>query len=377
MISLLGIGIAAFALFILQKKFYERYWNHNLKVSLHFTSPCIFEGEQGQLQEIVENRKKLPLPMLKVKFQTDRHLLFDNEQGSRTTDHYYRNDVFHIGGGEKITRTLSFQGGRRGYYDITGIDLVSSDLFMTSQMIDSLRTAQYLYVYPRPFNSKAFRQSLQQLNGEVLARRHLLEDPFEYRGIREYQPFDDMRSINWKATAKTGDLKVNQRGYTALKAIRIFFNIEDSGVLKKEDCVEASLQIAAGLSQYFLHQGISVSCCGNGVDIISREPTVIPSSAGKGQQENIYRALSRVDTSQNPFDFVKSFGERLVTEANGTITCIVAPNHYEPFCELLRGYLAAGQDFTWFYPVWEKEDPTLPSGLEKHIRIIHIREPIQ
>ena len=37
-----------------------------------------------------------------------------------------------------------------------------------------------------------------------------MEDPFEYRGIREYQPYDDMRSVNWKATAKTGDLKVNQ-----------------------------------------------------------------------------------------------------------------------------------------------------------------------
>lgn len=373
MIVLLGIGAAAFALYIVQKLFYGKLWNRNLKVSIQFASPSLFEGEQGKLQEIVENRKRLPLPMLKVKFQTDRHLLFDNGQGSRTTDLYYRNDVFHIGGGEKITRTLTFLAGRRGYYGITSIDLVSTDLFMTIQVVDSLKARQYLYVYPRPFDNKAFRQSLQQLNGEVLAKRHLLEDPFEYRGIREYQPFDDMKSINWKATAKTGDLKVNQRGYTALKAVRIFFNMEDRGVLKKEECVEASLQMVAGLSRFFLSQGISVACYGNGVDIVSHDPVILPSSAGKGQLEAVYRALARVDTDQDTVDFSKLFEERLIGEAKGTITCVVAPNHYGPFCETLRHYLAAGQDFTWFYPVWEKEDPKLPDGLEQYIRIIHIR----
>ena len=88
------------------------------------------------------------------------------------------------------------------------------------------------------YDSRRLRQSFVQLNGEMLTRRHLLEDPFEYRGIREYQPYDDMRSINWKATAKTGDFKVNQMGYTSLKSVRIFFNIQDDNILKKEEAVE-------------------------------------------------------------------------------------------------------------------------------------------
>ena len=119
MIQIIGIGLIAFLLFILQQKIYEKLWKKDLTATISFASSSIFEGQEGQLKEIIENRKRLPLSMLKVKFQTDRHLVFEDTKGSRTTDQYYRNDVFQINGGEKITRTIKFVGGRRGYYTIT------------------------------------------------------------------------------------------------------------------------------------------------------------------------------------------------------------------------------------------------------------------
>lgn len=103
----------AFLLFVAQRELYNRLWNRNLKVSLEFEKESIFEGEAGALREIIENRKRLPLSMLKVKFQTSRFLVFEDAEGSRTTDRYYRNDVFQVGGGERITRTLPFTGEKR------------------------------------------------------------------------------------------------------------------------------------------------------------------------------------------------------------------------------------------------------------------------
>lgn len=374
MIKLLGIGVIAGLLFLLQTKIYERLWNKNLHVDLEFGKEHIFEGDSGNLYEIVVNRKRLPLSMLKVKFQTSRNLLFDDCEGSRTTDQFYRNDVFQVGGGEKLTRTLTFKGGKRGYYGINGVQLVGTDLFMTNQMVEDRSLNRHVYVYPRPFDSQEFRMSLQQLNGEVLTKRHLLEDPFEYRGIREYQPYDDMRSVNWKATAKTGELKVNQKSYTALQAVRVFFNIEDEGILKKEDCVEATFRIVAGLCEYFLSQGIRVSCYGNGMDGINGKPLVMEASSGKGQMDSIYRALARVDVEKTPVDFVEYFGERLLKEADGTITCLVAPNAYDRFVSLVEEYQEAGKAYTWFYPVWESKAPELPASLEKNIKVLNIRK---
>lgn len=374
MIQLIGIGLIAFLLFSLQKLIYQKLWNKNLTASISFATNSIFEGQEGQLKEIIENRKRLPLSMLKVKFQADRHLKFEDTKGSRTTDQYYRNDVFQVNGGERLTRTLRFTGGRRGYYSIDSMDMVASDLFMTSLFVETHPVHTALYVYPKPYDSKEFRKSLQQLNGEVLTKRHLLEDPFEYRGIREYQPTDDMRSINWKATAKTGDFKVNQKNYTALKAIRIFVNIEDDNLLKKEECVEASLQIAAGLCQYFLNQGIQVSCVCNGVDIINHLPMTVEASGGKSQMEAIFCALARVDTASPVVDFNACFGQRVLKEAKGTMTCFVTPNMYPPFQELLEQYHNAGNDYMLFFPTLGSRDPEIADFLRKKTHFLHLRE---
>ncbi len=373
MIKLLGIGLLFFLLFVLQKLVYQRLWHRGLTVDIDFSREHIFEGEESTLREIVQNKKRLPLPMLKVKFKTDRHLVFGGSvEGARTTDQFYRNDMFRVGGGEKITRTLKFTGGRRGFYEIDGASLVVSDIFLTTQMTDELPLHTEIYVYPRPYDSQELRRSLTQLNGEVLSKRHLLEDPFEYRGIREYQPFDDMRSINWKATAKTGEFKVNQKNYTSLKSIRIFCNVEDDSIMKKEACVEASLQLVAGLGAFFLKQGIQTACYGNGVDIKTHNPLVIEAKAGDGQFEAICRGLARLDLDQPVVDFSGCFEERLFSEAKGTITCFVSPNHYDDFLKLLEKYGDAGNEFYWFYPIMGEEEPKLPESLQKQVRFIQL-----
>ena len=115
MIKLIGVGLIAFLLFLLQQQIYKKIWNRSLKVQVRFASTEMFQGETGEMLEVVENRKRLPLPVLKVKFQTDRNLVFKDKEGSKVTDLFYWNDLFQVGGGEKITRTLTFTARKRGY----------------------------------------------------------------------------------------------------------------------------------------------------------------------------------------------------------------------------------------------------------------------
>lgn len=222
--KIMGIGIAAFLLFLLQMFLYGKLWDRNLKAEVFFRQDGLSEGEEGEIVQIIENRKWLPLTMLKVKFQTSRYIGFSDVVGSKTTDQYYRNEIFQIGGGEKITRKLKFTAEKRGYYQIENMDLVGTDLFLVKENVKHITADTSLYVYPKLFSGEKFHLSLQKMNGDIQVKRHLLEDPFSYRGIREYQPYDDMRSVNWKATAKSGALKVNQKGYSAMQTIRIFLN---------------------------------------------------------------------------------------------------------------------------------------------------------
>lgn len=375
MIQLLGILVVALLLYLGQKTIYQKVWHKNLRVRLSFQEEGIWEGQESTLSEIIENQKKLPLTMLKVKFQTDRHLLFADTKGSRTTDKFYRNDIFQIGALEKVTRVLRFTAGRRGYYTIAEADLVASDLFLTAQYTATADIGHSsLYVYPKPFSHPEFRQSLKQLSGQVLTKRHLLEDPFEYRGIREYQPQDDLKSINWKATARTGEFKVNQKNYTAEKSVRIFINLEDTGILKKEDCVEASLQIATALLLLFLEQGMQVAVYCNGVDVLHNEPCILEAGGGIRQREAVLRSFALIDTAKPVRSFSELFSSRLSEASGSLMTCIVSPNAYDDFASLILQYHTRHPDMKWFLPYSGTVPPEMEDELRSLITFISLRE---
>ena len=370
--KIIGIGIVAAVLFFLQKLFYSKVWKDKLKAAVSFEQSKLVEGEEGTLLEIIENQKWLPLPMLKVQFQTSKNLEFVDDKETKTSDQYYRNDVFQIGGHERITRKLKFTAAKRGYYRVKQIDLLSTDLFYFSEERDSMAADTSLYVYPRIYMQKEFQTALHKLNGDILVKRHLLEDPFEYRGIREYQPFDDMRNVNWNATARTGGLKVNQKNYTAMQTIRIFLNLEDDSVWKKYREMETSMQVMMGLVSFFVSQGIKVSCYANGRDILTDEYMEIVGGAGAGQVDAVGRALARIDTSKEPYGFKTLFWEKIFEEGDTLMTFFVSPNETEGFMDVIERCEKEGISYTWFYPHTAGKVPEVPAAVKKHVQFLHI-----
>ncbi len=365
------IGLVACFLFVAQRIFYKRFWNKHLDVRLYFGQEGIFQGEEGQIYEEIENQKKLPLPMIKVKFQCSRELKFPDVKGSNVSDKFYRNDIFTVMPNRRITRELDFIGTKRGYFGVVGVDLVGSDLFLTQNYMESKGGEAWIYVYPIPLRSPEIMMALQQLNGEVVAKRHLLEDPFEYKGIREYQPYDEMKSVNWKATAKTGELKVNEKNFTSLKAIRIFLNLEDSGIHKNEDLVEASIRIGATVAENFLMQGLKVSMYANLEDVITGKIMEVKESSGNAHMTHIYKALARLNEKKPAIKFSKCLKEQVEQDERGTMIVFIAPNWYPDFEKELLEYQAMGLDFVCFL-VRQKEDVEIAPELSKVVKVFNV-----
>lgn len=371
MIQLFIIGGLVILVFWLQMQIYIKFWRRRLNVTLQFQSSDIFEGDTGCLSEVIVNDKRLSLPLFNVKFRTNRSLVFADSVLSQKTDQYYRNDVFRIGRREKITRNLSFTAKKRGYFHIECVDLVAHDLFMLTTLMATQEIDEGIFVYPKPFYSREFLRSLQMVNGLMQTKRQFLEDPFEYRGMREYQPYDDMKSINWKATAKTGDFKVNLHDFTAVKSVRIFMNLEDTGIVKKEDCAEVCIRIAAGISKFFAEKGMKVSCYGNCRNF---ETEHLLQLEKKGDLQEVYRALAGIDLSKEMPAFHKLFEDRLFTKMQGEYTFLVSVNAYEDFVGLLQRYSLVSEDFMWFCPIKNKELPQIPNVLQKVFRPININQ---
>lgn len=357
-------ALLAFLLFLLQRAIYRYWWNKGISVVLNFEKELVRAGEQVRLLEIVENRKRLPLSSLKVKFQCSRYLLFQGQNNGSVTDKYYRNDLFTLMPYKRITRSHQILCSKRGYYGIYGIDLVGADLFFSEEMMDSLTSNTVVYVIPKLLSARQISPALRRISGEVAARRYELEDPFTYRGIREYEAYDELKTINWKATAKTGELKVNIREHTAVSNVQIFMNLEDNGILRREELLEMSISICAQLAESMLMQGVRVSIFANAGDCITGQHLELQEVTDISGMEGVFKALARLDIDSPMEKFGSCFWEKLFDARESLYTIFISPDRHSDYQAVLMEYKKKwGEDFLWVCPVKKHEEEKVEDGL--------------
>lgn len=347
------IGILLF--YLLQRKLYESFWRKGLSVSLAFSEKYVTEGNQVILTETLVNRKILPLPLIIIKFKTSRNLHFLDLENACITDHYYRNDVLSIMFYQKVTRTLPFVCSRRGYYVIDNTDVICNDIFLTQQMVYDNPCNISLYVYPKQIDTNEIGITFRELLGIIITKRFTNEDPFEFRNIREYQTYDTMKSINWKASAKTGLLKVNVHDSSASQQVQIIINLEPEGNWIEETLFETSIQLGATLSAKFLDQGIPVSIYSNGLDSITKQMINLPSSCGNHQMDKINQSLARISSSLTPFPFSTLCEEYLQNTSPNTFTLFISSNINPSVEDYLKTLCENKSDFHLFIPSYDYE----------------------
>ncbi len=359
MVILLFTGLCAGVLYLLQSWLYEYFWGKNLSADVTFTESAITEGELGQLQETIVNAKLLPLPMVRVKFEIDRSLQFEEEGNISISDKCYKNDIFSIMLYQKITRTIPFRGTKRGYYSIDQMDLVSTDLFMTATLVGVKPVHTNLLVYPKGVNTKQLWIPYRRIMGTLLTRRYAYEDPFEFRGIRDYQPFDRMKDVNWKASAKTGELKVNMHDYTARQEVFFLLNLETEAMLEYESLKEESIRIVNSLAEWFLLQGIPVGLLSNGRDIETKKELHMVSGSGSGHLMVIREWLARLDLSQECREYGELLKEQTAKQRKDTLYILVSTSQRERVQQEFNQICKKSKGSMWILPLYSDMEERL------------------
>ena len=327
---------AAGLLYILQDLIYKTFWDKNLSVSIHFQDKAVLEGEQATLTEVIENRKLLPLAYLNVKFQVSRNLVFQNMENTSVSDFNYKNDVFSVLFHQRIRRTLVFSCQKRGYYEITQSDIISSNLLMTSEYISTLNQNTYLYVYPRYLNIDC------------------LDVPF--RGIRDYTSTDPMNSVNWTASARTGDLMVNVHDSTSSQEAIIILNLETETVWVYEQLHEIAIRLAASISYYFLNTGVPTRMICNGSDCITDQVAVIPTGSGLRHVNAIAEVLARIDLTRTVVSCTDQLHELTNKMANSTsapLYIMISNSMSNSLQDAFEQLIKTGSSAMWIAPLYE------------------------
>ena len=287
----------------LQKLIYSKYWNKGLDVTMNFGDEFVREGESSSLVEVISNDKRLPLPIIQVKFEITRTFLFSEDDNSAVTDYYYRSDFFSMGAYRKITRRYEFICSKRGCYHMNDMDIIGRDFLITNKFIETIKHSEHICVLPRRVRDKEIPRRVIDMIGELVKVSSLYEDPFEFRGIREYQSYDSMHSINWNASARSGSLMVNQYSGTYTRKVVLLLNTEKSGMIGAQKLLEDSISICSTLALKLIGEHIPVAFATNAEDVLSGGCAAVNAGADNAHIHTIDMTLARVDAEKMACDF--------------------------------------------------------------------------
>jgi len=360
--NILYVLIGVLAFLAIERLIYSLYWPKGVDASVRFSQDRAVEGDEVELIETVGYTGRLPLPWLRVKFQISRDIGLPGGKGTIVTDNYSREDIFSIRRMQKITRRLPASCDKRGQHRIVGVDVVSSDLFMIFKTITSFSGSPGITVYPCRTEVPEIEQAVRQVMGEHITRTSQAEDPFMFRGVREYMPGDQMSHINWRATARTGKMTVNQFDHTSDLCVSIWLCFEKRFDLRDHELDEEAIRMAATLLGNFIDDGIPVALCCNGLDFAAGGVTFIGHGSSQEHKDSCLTALARLDMNRDTAD-LDDFLERIPRSVGEDELVIMISSEVEPGrCERVKE-LTAGRDLLWIVPVNADEEPEL-HGLE-------------
>ena len=270
----------------LQRWIYQKLWDKNLDASVSFGDKNMSAGQETELIETMGNAKWLPLPWVQLKFEILRNGKSDN---------LFRAELFNILFHQQIVRKSKLTLKKRGVYQIKGLSMLSYDLFLSRKLYRSYDNQATITVYPNALEGDAIRVPYEKLMGQIATRRYTLEDPFLFKGIREYQPQDGFRDINFKASARNSRWLVNTHEYTLDQKVKVVLLTDKATLYYDENEYETSLRYAAELVATLERDGIPTAFYSNGLDALDRTEPSLEDGCSENHIESVLEAMARLD----------------------------------------------------------------------------------
>lgn len=206
--------------------------------------------------------------------------------------------------------------GKRGQYAFTSLQTVTSDPFglsLSTQEVPArgrilgmppVPTVRYIPIRPR--NTRAY-------TGIIPARQG--GEGIEFFGVRDYQPGDSLRHINWRASARylprfEEKLLVNEFEQERAAEIALILDARSRSnvVTPQGSLFEYAVSAASGLAETLLRDGNRVGLLIYGQYLDRTYP-----GYGKIQRERIFKALSQASPGDSQvFEKLENLPTRLL-----------------------------------------------------------------
>jgi uncharacterized protein (DUF58 family) len=181
--------------------------------------------------------------------QLDLRLLLPEQLGVADGDNPVA--VRLVGRGEE-ERALRLSCRRWGSYEIGVIRLQAHDRFRFFRYDQELDLRTPLKVYPRPEYIRELLKPLetQVFTGNLVAREK--GEGIEFADLRQFVPGDRIRRVNWRASARTGELWVNELHAERNADVILFLDSFVEARREDESTLDRTVRAAAALVDLYL-----------------------------------------------------------------------------------------------------------------------------
>lgn len=216
--------------------------------------------------------------------------------------------------GQRQILTYTIQPAERGVYHFGNIVLFTKTFFGLMVRRFTIPAEQNVSVYPSYMQMRKYQLlSKSTTNTEPgNQRKRKIGQSMEFEQIKDYVSGDDIRTINWKATARRGVLMVNN--YVDEKSQQVFCIIDKGRLMKMPfkglSLLDYSINAVLALSNICLQKQDKIGL----ISFSNRLATVIPAERKPVQRENILQALYKEQT-----DFLESDYEMLYMQIRNKI----------------------------------------------------------
>ena len=273
----------------------------NLTCQRSFSRTRVFEGESGELIEVVRNDGPYIIPWLRVESYISPNIrLGKQENMDVSSDTFYRS-CFTLMPYQQIRRKHHVRFLGRGVYDLGNASLGAGDLLGMTRFWRDQQLSTPVVVYPQILDTDALPYPLSMVLGELVTRSRTLSDPFLVRGLRPYQPGDPVKDIHWQATARSEDVLVRVHDYTVCTRLLVVFNAQSHDAqwddyIQPEDApgVEQTIRLAASMCLHALRNGLAAGYATNMPQQPRGKSTMLLPTDGIVNEESLLESFSRL-----------------------------------------------------------------------------------
>lgn len=238
--------------------------------------PRVFWGQTFPVYVEVSNRSWLPVLWLR---------LHDTVPAGLTTGAVLR-QVISLLPRERLQWNYSLAGKRRGYYSFGPLVTLGGDLLGSASYEHQSAHDDYVIVYPKIIALRELGLPSQSPFGVLPSRQRLFEDPTRIRGVRDYQPGDSLRRMDWKTSARVGSLQVRRYEPAIALETAIFLNLNETDYPQpyRRKATELGITIAASVAVHLIEKRQAVALSTNGHDPLSGSATAPSAPLRKGRE---------------------------------------------------------------------------------------------